>query len=487
MAYQKQIQELKDQGKSIRKIAESLQISRNTVRKYLQEEEKNDVGNLSSPAWARGIDWGDVITRYQRGIQIKQLYIEFAPESVSLPTFYARFSKLRGSSPRPTIPTLHRPGERVQIDYCDGIDLMDPETCKIKKTQLFVGVLPFSSHCYAEFSFNQKQSSFLHSQENMWRYFGGVTPYVVIDNLKSGVTKAHIYDPERNQTYCDFGNHYGFAVLPTRPRSPRDKGVVEATVQALQKSFYQEYNRHTFTSLGELNLAMGRFLEAFKHRVMKDHGASRWQRFAQEKELLQALPMDEYDLKEWTVAKVHPDCHIQVKHCFYSVPFQRVGQQVRVRISRGLVEIFDLEGEVIAAHARASVRGKRVTIDGHYPEERLQTSRFEIRQAKAKARDIGPKTEELMEAMFAGPRPLANLRKAQGLLRFLGKDGIDVEAMEYAASQCLSFQKYRLAYYRDCAASFAKQRTRSKKQAPQRDNKSLCLQYSQAATQRNKI
>ena len=485
VTYQKQIQELLAQGKSIRKIAESLQIARNTVKKYAGLHAHETETAPSCPAWASGLNWGEIEQRFQSGIQIKQLHAEYAPGMISLSTFYRRFKTMRQSSLKPTIPMNHKPGERAQIDYCDGIDIIDPVTCKIQKTQLFVGVLPFSSYCYAEFSFNQKQISFLHSHENMWRYFGGVTPYVVIDNLKSGVSKAHIYDPERNQTYCDFGNHYGFAVLPARPRRPRDKGVVEATVQALQKSFYQKHNRHTFTSLGELNSSLRQFLKTFNNRIMKDYGVSRWQRFEQEKDLLLALPKDRYDLKEWSLAKVHPDCHIQVKHCFYSVPFQRVGQQVRVRISTALIEIFDLEGNALAAHSRPSGRGKRVTVDAHFPEERLQASRFEIKQAKAKAAAIGPKTQELMDILFGGPRPLVNLRKAQGLLRFFGKDGIDNDAMEYAASQCITFQKFRLSFYRDCATSFAQQRFRSKRQAPRRDNSSLCLQYTKQSSQKD--
>ncbi len=384
---------------------------------------------------------------------------------------------MREKKPNVTIPLTHKPGEKAQIDYCDGIDIIDPVTCKITKTQLFTGVLPFSSHIYAEFSLDQKQASFLQSQENMWRYFGGVTPYLISDNLKSGVHKAHIYDPVTNPTYCDFANHHGFAVLPARPYRPKDKGAVEATVQALQQSFYQKHNRRTFISLGELNLALHQFLEEFKHRQMKDHGASRWERFQQEKDLL--LPVAEpFDFREWTTAKVHPDCHIQVKHCFYSVPFQRVGQQVRVRISKGLVEIFDAECQPIAAHARLMGKGKRSMVDSHLPEERLQASRFEIKQAKAKAEVIGPKMSELMDTLFSGPRPLINLRRSLGILRAYGKDGIDQGAMEFAAGQCLTFRRFQLAYFRSCAKTFASQRHRNKQQAPHRDESSLCLQYS---------
>ena len=50
--------------------------------------------------------------------------------------------------------------------------------------------LPFSSYTFGEFVLNQTLPSFIGSHERMWAFFGGVTPYVVIDNLKAGVVIA---------------------------------------------------------------------------------------------------------------------------------------------------------------------------------------------------------------------------------------------------------------------------------------------------------
>ena len=47
------------------------------------------------------------------------------------------------------------------------------------------------------------------------------------DNLKAGVTAACRYEPGINRTYQDLATHYGTAILPTRPRKPRDKAKVE--------------------------------------------------------------------------------------------------------------------------------------------------------------------------------------------------------------------------------------------------------------------
>ena len=55
------------------------------------------------------------------------------------------------------------------------------------------------------------------------RAFSIATPPIVPDNLKAGVLKANWHEPGLNPTYQDFATHYGTAILPARPRRPRDK------------------------------------------------------------------------------------------------------------------------------------------------------------------------------------------------------------------------------------------------------------------------
>ena len=45
---------------------------------------------------------------------------------------------------------------------------------------------------------------------------------LVPDNPKVGVSGANWYEPGLNRTYLDLATHYGAAILPTRPRKPRD-------------------------------------------------------------------------------------------------------------------------------------------------------------------------------------------------------------------------------------------------------------------------
>ena len=70
-------------------------------------------------------------------------------------------------------------------------------------------------------------------------------------NAKTGVSKAHRYDPDVNPTYHNFAMHYGFGVLPARPYKPRDKAVVESAVQVAQRWIVAALRHRKFFSLEE--------------------------------------------------------------------------------------------------------------------------------------------------------------------------------------------------------------------------------------------
>ena len=479
-----QIRKMAASGHKVRKIAKSLGISRNTVRKYLRsdteatQEGQNEAHQGSTPGrrppkWAASLAWEEIIQESQKGVTIKQLFAEHEPK-----VSYSRFCRaIRAyvEKPAPIAPRLvHVPGEKVQVDFADGLMILDRETGKGSKTHLFCGVLPFSSYTFGEFVADQQLSNFIRCHENMWAFFGGVTPYVVLDNLKSGVTKAHRYDPDTNPTYCDYGNHAGFAALPARPYTPRDKAAVEAAIGTLQKTFYQKYRDHKFYSLAELNGCFRAFLIEFNTIPMRESGVSRAEMFATEKMKLLPVPLEPYEIFEWRKAKVHPDCCVQVHHNFYSVPFRHVGQEVRVKCGTRLIEVMGADGERLACHQRAKGRGVVVIDDTHLPPQIHQESSFEIRKAKAKAESIGPMIAALVEQQLSGDRPLRHLRRVQGILRLLEQGG-SRESLEYAAGQALTFGRFKLAFIKNCMAQHAVHGTRLRLAAPQRDQSTIHL------------
>lgn len=450
-----QIRRMQAEGHSIKKITLALKVSRNTVRRYLRTEEPSQSPEAQKPRLEESIDWEMVASEIKRGRPVKRIYEEIGPT-----LSYAHFSRLvRAKNPTPqavAIRLCHEPGEKTQVDYATGISITEPGTGKTTPTQFFCGVLPFSSLTFGEFSLSQRTPDFIRSHERMWAYFGGVTKYVVLDNLKAGVKKAHRYDPDINPTYCDYSNHSGFVPLPARVRTPRDKAAVEATIGVIQRDFFDKYRNTKFYSLTELNQCFRKYLDEFNRRIMQDYGASRRERFESEKGLLKPLSESPYEFFEWKMAKVHPHSCIELQKSVYSVPYEYAHRTVQVKYSDKLVIILDeTAGNVLATHVRQA-RFKHSIKSEHLPAAKTQLATFDVRKVKKFAELVGPNTTAYVEWQFESEldHPLRALRRLQGLVRFYETKNPDKQAMEYAAKQAAQFRRKDLKYFQNCATAF---------------------------------
>jgi hypothetical protein len=110
-------------------------------------------------------------------------------------------------------------------------------------------------------------------------FFGSVPRQIVLDNLKAGVLKANWYEPGLNPTYQDFAAHYGTAILPARPRRPRDKAKVEVGVLVVERWILARLRHQRFFALAELNAAIATLLGELNGRPMRRLGVSRRQLF----------------------------------------------------------------------------------------------------------------------------------------------------------------------------------------------------------------
>ena len=503
MDRQAQILVMHSNGHSLRRIAQALKMCKKSVRKYIRrqekKEEKGEEKNTSVlqednpdgrevitqfPLWLQELDWRKLVEERNCGVSFKILYNEVHDKQVSYWSFWKSLKQLcetlHPKKPQTTMRLQHKPGEKVFVDYADGIPIKDKVTGQIRKTWLFVGTLPFSSKVFAEFVFDQKLPSFIGSHERMWQFFGGTAQYTVSDNLKSCVSKAHRYEPEVNKVFCDYANHAGFAVLPARPRRPKDKANVECHVGVLQDSFFQEVRHHSFKSLGEQNQALKQHLEKLNNAKMKDYGVSRNERFEVEKPHLRPLVQEEFVLSEIREASVHPDCHIQFGKCFYSVPWQYVGKRVRVVATTQRLEVFDLFSfERIALHSRGKAPGSRMTEELHWPPEKKEHCDFSVERAQEQGAKVGPETAALFEVMFSQKHPLVYLRRVQGWLRQVSQGKWTRQAMEYASSLALQYNNWTSKYIKSCVELFDHKQSQvpSPREAPKRDNSFIHLQH----------
>jgi transposase len=89
------------------------------------------------------------------------------------------------------------------------------------------------------------------------------------------VTDPCRYEPGVNRSYQEFAEHYGVAVLPARPKKPRDKSKVEKAVQEVERQILAPLRHESFTHFSALNRAIGERLEQLNGRVMQGYGVSR--------------------------------------------------------------------------------------------------------------------------------------------------------------------------------------------------------------------
>ena len=353
---------------------------------------------------------------------------------------YSRFCELYGrweSRLSPTMRQVHPAGERLFVDYAgQTVELVDPATGEIRQAQVFVAVLGASSYTYAEATWTQTLPDWIGAHVRALAFLGGVPRQIVPDNLKAGVTKANWYEPTLNRTYQDFAAHYGTAILPARPRKPRDKAKVEAGVLVVERWILARLRNQRFFSLAELNHAIGALLVDLNDRPMRRLGVSRRRLFEElDRPALGAMPSEPYVYAEWRLRRAGLDYHVDVDGHYYSVPYRLVKQQVEARITQRTVELFH-KGERVACHVRGGARGRHTTVPEHMPSSHRRHAGWTIERIKRDAASLGPNTAMLADLILESrPHPEQGYRACIGILRLARQYG--AERLEAACARGL--------------------------------------------------
>lgn len=137
----------------------------------------------------------------------------------------------------PLMCQVHKAGEKLFVDYCGPtVDIISPDTGEIRTAQIFVAVLGASSYTWAEATWSQQLEDWVMSHVRCFQWLGGVPELIVPDNLKSAtLSRACKYDPDVNLTCQQMLEHYNVAVIPARPRKPKDKAKAEVGVQVVER------------------------------------------------------------------------------------------------------------------------------------------------------------------------------------------------------------------------------------------------------------
>jgi transposase len=330
------------------------------------------------------------------------------------------------------------PGEEAQVDFGTGAPIESPDG-KRRRTHVFRIVLSHSRKAYSEAVYRQTTDSFLFCLENAFAHFGGVPRTLIPDNLKAAVLQPDWYDPELNPKLRAFAEHYGLAILPTRPATPRHKGKTEKGIGYVKDNGLKGL---VFSSLEEEN----RHLRHWETTVAdtRIHGTTRQQVgkvFAEvERPALQPLPRERFPFFHEGRRSVHRDGHVEVAKAYYSVPPEYLGRQVWVRWDGRLVRVFNERLEPIAVHVQHEP-GRFSTQREHIAAAKISGVERGATWLLGQVRRLGPESARWAEAMIA-ERGVEGVRVLQGLLNLSRR--YPVAAIERACDSAARSGCYRL-------------------------------------------
>jgi transposase len=364
---QKQLYELHGSGQSIRSIARELQISQNSVRKYLRSpgvpKAKPKPGRASKldpykaylqERLAVGIDNCVVLLRelrnlgYTGGYTILKEYVH---------------PWRRRHIPQATVRFETQPGEQAQVDW--GKVAYLTEEGHQRQLWIFVMVLGWSRAIYLEFTRRADVSTFIRCHLNAFAHFGGVTQRCLYDNPKVVVLGRDANQrPIWNPRFLDLALRVGFEIRLCQPYRAQTKGKVESGIKYVKGNFWPGVRFSELADLnGQVQAWAGSVADARVHGTTRERPQDR---LLQEKGHLLPLPNLERMLPLLREdRKVGRDGYVRWEDGWYGVPWTWVGQRVQVQATETTVEIWG-EEQRLAVHPRAQRAGQHLTLPGQW-------------------------------------------------------------------------------------------------------------------------
>ena len=308
------------------------------------------------------------------------------------------------------------PGSEAQIDYGKLGMWWDPDSGRRVAVWVFAMILSCSRALFVQPVLRMDPSHVA-----AFEFFGGVPARLVCDNLKTGVTRPDLYDPQINLAYGELAAHYGTLIDPARARKPKDKPRVERPMPYIRDSFFAG---REFTSLAQIQAEAIRWATevygVHKHRGID--GRTPAAVFAAvEADALMSLPPRPFESVVYSVGRVAPDCHVKSGKALYSVPWRLIGQQVTVRTAGDIVQIFHT-GIVVATHVLHF--GGRSTNPEHYPPHKIAHTLRSVTWCRVQAEQVGPGAVAIV-AELSQVNAIHRLRAIQGIIRLREKYGDD--------------------------------------------------------------
>lgn len=272
--------------------------------------------------------WGEYCAKVRSEGGVPYMYTQFGDK-------YRRWARITKATMRIT----HKPGDAMQVDWAgDPLYITDPVTGEEDPAYVFVAVLPCSWYTYAEPCTDMKSENWLLCHAHAFEYYGGVPRLLIPDNTRTATIKNTRYETILNRSYQEMADHYDTAIVPARPYHPDDKAAAEGSVRFVSTWITAALRGRRFFSIAEARQAVAEKLEELNARPFKKRPGSRKSAFEEEeREFLRPLPRDAYEPSIWLNPKVGTDYLVTDRVNKYSVPFDLIGENVDVRVTKNII------------------------------------------------------------------------------------------------------------------------------------------------------
>src|SRR5581483_5600851 len=245
------IHELATQGKSIREIARTLGIARNTVRRYLRgkPEAVPRPKRLSKldPFKAQIRRWMTEDHLYNCETMLPRLQEQGYTGSLSLLKAFVHTLRPRQVGHHPILRYETKPGEQMQFDWGE---VHYEHQGHERKVYGFTAILGYSRMRFVTFVKRCDTPTMIRCMMEAFEYFGGLPQAALTDRMKSVFLEMDGNLPKWNPVFADFMASIGVSPRVCKPYTPQTKGKVERTVGIIKKSFWPGVR---FTDIDDLN------------------------------------------------------------------------------------------------------------------------------------------------------------------------------------------------------------------------------------------
>ena len=315
-----------NEEQSIRQVARDLGVSRNTVRKYLNQSEpvRKEKKPRRRPVLERVApridelleEWRHATTPKQR-ITGSRVYRQLREEGyqVGKTTVQEYLAEKRRQAAEVFIPLVHRPGEEAQVDF---FEVTVEEQGVRKRVWKFVMRLMYGGWDFVWLYDRCDQVSFLDGHVKAFRYFGGVPRRCIYDNLSSAVRRVVYPGRKLTNRFQALVSYYLFEPCFTRVGEGHDKGGVESRGKGIRLQHFVPIPRGD--SLREISEASLREIEKENTSKKDAAGRSVLEKIEEEHRSLRPLPIHPFDPSRLVPVSISSKSTVCIEGVRYSLP-----------------------------------------------------------------------------------------------------------------------------------------------------------------------